>query len=247
MLQLNNISVRYGSTEVLQNIALTVNKGEICSVIGPSGCGKSTFLNVLCGIVKPYKGEVRLNNETLDPHRHNIALVPQHYGLLSWQKVEKNILLPQRIKKEKLSEGFLKHFEEVVHGLGLDDLLGRYPRELSGGQQQRVALARAFVQQPDLLLMDEPFSALDALTAEKSQELFLNLWKKNKTTTLFTTHNVVEAVKMGKSIITFSPAPGRILNIISNPLYEPGVRRDEQDFMTLAQEVKAYINQEWKA
>lgn len=246
MLQINQISVYYGDVEVLKDISLQINKGEIYSVIGPSGSGKSTLLNVLSGIVKPYSGSVFLKNESLNPLVHNVALVPQHYGLLPWQKVEKNILLPQRIRKNVFEDTKKEHFDNIVKGLELQMLLDRYPKELSGGQQQRVALARAFTQQPDLLLMDEPFSALDALTAEKSQELFLSLWKKNKTTTLFTTHNVLEAVKMGKNIIVFSPAPGRILRIIKNPLYESGVRRKEQDFITFSQEIKAYIKQEWK-
>ncbi|MCC8147192.1 MAG: ABC transporter ATP-binding protein [Bacteroidales bacterium] len=246
MLQIENISVRYGTTEVLKDILLPINKGEIYSVIGPSGSGKSTLLNVLCGVVKPYKGNILLNNEKLDPSRHNIALVPQQYGLLPWQKVEQNILLPLRIRGGQQTESFRNHFNDIIERLNLSDFLDRYPKELSGGQQQRVALARAFIQGPEVLLMDEPFSALDALTAERSQELFLDLWKKNKTTTLFTTHNVLEAVKMGKHIIVFSTAPGRILRIIENPLYHSGAGREEQDFLLFAQDVKNYIQKEWK-
>lgn len=246
MLHIKNISVNYTGNDVLKNIELCINKGEIYSIIGPSGSGKSTLLNVISGIVKSYEGEILFDNQTLDPHKWNIALVPQNYGLFPWYKIKDNILLPQRIKKTRYTQMFEDHFNDIITKLDLSDLLQRYPKELSGGQQQRVALARAFVQQPDLLLMDEPFSALDALTAENSQELFLNLWKKRKTTTLLTTHNVLEAVKMGKYIIVFSSAPGRILQIIDNPLYDSGIIRKEQDLIAFAEEIRSFINKEWK-
>lgn len=245
MLIIKNISVSFGATEVLKQINLSIKNGEIYSVIGPSGCGKSSLLHALCHIVQPYEGEILLDEEALNPKKHKIAFVPQHYGLLDWLRVDKNILLPQDIRKEKDTADFHSHYQNILDGLDLNNLKKRYPRELSGGQRQRVALARAFVQGPDILLMDEPFSALDALTAENSQELFLNLWKKNKTTTVFTTHNVFEAVKMGKYIVLFSQAPGQIVKIIENPLYQEGTLKDEQEFIRFTQELKEEIKTLW--
>jgi NitT/TauT family transport system ATP-binding protein len=245
MLKIRDISVKFGDTTILNRINLDLNEGEIYGIIGPSGSGKSTFLHVLCHIVQAFEGEILLNEETLHPKKHKIAFVPQHYGLLYWQRVDKNIFLPQRIRKGNNSEHFQAHYQNILEGLDLTGLMKRFPSELSGGQRQRVSLARAFVQRPDILLMDEPFSALDALTAENSQELFLNLWKENKTTTIFTTHSVAEAVKLGKYIVLFSPAPATILKIIENPVYMQEKTNDEWEMMRFTQEIKSYIKELW--
>ncbi|MCD7971440.1 MAG: ABC transporter ATP-binding protein [Candidatus Azobacteroides sp.] len=244
-IQLKNISASYGSVKAIKNINLDLNQGEIYSIIGPSGSGKSTLLNILCGITKKNSGEVLINSECLSPKKHIISYVPQSYGLLKWEKVGKNILLPKKIRKEKHTKEFNTYYKEILSGLELNELTDRYPGELSGGQKQRVALARAFIQKPDLLLMDEPFSALDPLTAEKSQELFLSVWRKHQVTTLFTTHNVEEAVKMAKYIILFTPSPGRILTLLENPLYNSPQEIPDTDYFLFAKEIKELIKKEW--
>lgn len=208
-------SGKNGTTEALKDFSLQLADGEIYSVIGPSGCGKSTLLYILAGIRTNYTGEVLINGERPNPKRQSIGLVPQNYGLLPWKRVKENIFLPECIKRRM---GFDDaHAREIMDTLDLDELLERYPHELSGGQQQRVALARSFIQRPDLLLMDEPFSALDTLTAERSRKLFFDVWKKSPVTTLFITHNIDEAVSMTKHVVLLSPSPGRVTHILENP------------------------------
>lgn len=217
MLSIEHLSVKYGNAEVLNDFSLSIRTGEIYSLIGPSGCGKSTLLKVLCGIIKEYGGQITLNDKIFSPKGTSIGYVPQHYGLLEWKTVKENIYLPFKLSPDKI----LKETEinEIIHSLEIEDLMDRYPSQLSGGQKQRVALARAFVSQPDILLMDEPFSSLDTFTSEVSQRLFLRLWEKYKVTTLFITHNIHEAVSIGKHIVIMSKAPGKIVHEIENPLF----------------------------
>lgn len=244
-IQLNQISACYGSTKVLDSIDLDLKQGEIYAIIGPSGSGKSTLLHAMCGIVHPHTGKITLKGEILNPKKHVISFVPQNYGLLDWERVEKNILLPQRIRKEKSTSEFKNRYNDTLDGLNISTLTKRYPKELSGGQRQRVALARAFIQLPDLLLMDEPFSALDTLTSENSQKLFINLWKKNKVTTIFTTHNVSEAVKIGQHIIIFTPQPGKIAHVLENPVFDREAETNDFEFINFTNKIKSLIKKEW--
>lgn len=217
-----------GKTEALKDFSLEMADGDIYSVIGPSGSGKSTLLYVLSGIRTEYTGEVLIDGKHPDPKHQSIGLVPQSYGLLPWKRVKENIFLPEQIKLKHTTDE--AHIQEIIGTLDLDGLLHRYPHELSGGQQQRVALARAFIQKPDLLLMDEPFSALDALTAERSRQLFFDVWTKNPVTTLFITHNIDEAVRIGKQVILLSPSPGQVTHKLNAPT---------------AEEVRNLINGQW--
>lgn len=217
MLSIENLGVRYGNTEAISNFSLTINDGEIYSLIGPSGCGKSTLLKVLCGIIKDYDGNITFKGKTFNSKDISIGYVPQQYGLLEWKTVKKNIFLPFKLNKNKVVRE--NEVKEIISSLEIEDLFDRYPSQLSGGQKQRVALARAFISQPDILLMDEPFSSLDTFTSEASQRLFLRLWEKYKVTTLFITHNIHEAVSIGKHIIIMSKSPGRIIHEVENPLF----------------------------
>jgi len=212
-------------TEALKDFSLELAEGEIYSVIGPSGSGKSTLLYILSGIRTNYTGEVLIDGKRPDPKHQSIGLVPQNYGLLPWKRVKENIFLPERIKRQRAAAIFPCrktpadeiHAKEIIDSLDLNELLDRYPHELSGGQQQRVALARSFIQKPDLLLMDEPFSALDALTAERSRKLFFDVWRQHPVTTLCITHNIDEAVSIGKRVVLLSPSPGRVTHILDTP------------------------------
>lgn len=201
-------------TEALKDFSLHVSDKEIYSVIGPSGSGKSTLLYILAGIRRQYTGEVLIDDKCPDPCRQSIGLVPQNYGLLPWKRVKENIFLPERLKNNRHDKA---HAQAIIHTLDLNDLLDRYPHELSGGQQQRVALARSFIQKPDLLLMDEPFSALDTLTAGRSRTLFFDVWKQHPVTTLFITHNIDEAVSIGQRVVLLSPSPGHVTHILDGP------------------------------
>lgn len=221
IVSIKNLSVSYigkdGTTEALDNFSLDLPEGEIYSVIGPSGSGKSTLLYVLTGVITNYTGEVLIDGIPPIPRLQSIGLVPQNYGLLPWKRVEQNIFLPGKLKKSQPDSGYA---EEILQSLSLTPFLKRYPHELSGGQQQRVALARSFIQKPDLLLMDEPFSALDALTAEKSRKLFFDIWQKHRVTTLFITHNIDEAVSIGNKVILLSQGPGQVMKILEKPSVE---------------------------
>ncbi|KGN71364.1 ABC transporter ATP-binding protein [Porphyromonas sp. COT-239 OH1446] len=208
-LHIENLSLNYElrgrGIIVLEHVHLSVPEREICALIGPSGGGKSSLLNAIAGVHPRYTGEIRLSGERLSPRKHHIALVPQHYGLMPWKRVSENILLPAALSHEAVDPSTL---DEIIHCLHLEDLLQRYPSELSGGQRQRVALARAFAMRADLLLMDEPFSALDVLTAERSRALFLQLWERYPRTTLFVTHSPDEAATLAHSaaLLTGHPA-----------------------------------------
>lgn len=193
MVSIKDLSYSYhsrgGTTQAIENFNCSIADGEVLGLVGASGSGKSTLLHILSGILRDYEGEVLINGKRPDPKVHSIALVPQHFGLLPWKSVEENILLPQAFGKECPRASRLS---EIVEQLEVADLLKRYPSQLSGGQKQRVALARAFVQSPDLLLMDEPFSALDTETASKGRAFFRSFQEELGVTTILVSHNPQE-------------------------------------------------------
>ena len=244
--RIKHLSVNYvsgrGNVEALHDLSLDLSEGGIYAVIGPSGCGKSTLLHVLGGITTDYQGEVSINGQKPNPKKQSIGLIPQNYGLLPWKRVKDNIYLSSRIKRLPEDTGYN---EEIIRTLELTDLLERYPNELSGGQRQRVAIARSFIQKPELLLMDEPFSALDTLTAEKCRNLFIEIWKRHKVTTLFITHNLEEAVQIGKHIIILGKAPGSLVETVENPLMQPGAERTSEACLRQAGQIRQLIKQEW--
>ncbi len=243
MLSLQNISVEIDKQYILQDISFDLNAGEILTVVGPSGSGKSTLLNTIAGIIKQYQGNILFDNKPID----NLirGYIPQNLGLLPWKKVKDNIFLRGKINKKieiERGEAF-----DIIEELGISDLLHRYPSELSGGQQQRVALARLFVSRPDILLMDEPFSALDTFSAEISRDLFLKLWKRHRITSIFTTHNLSEAVKLGKQILIMSKLPGKVLRIVNNPLFEKGAERNDVSYYRMSQNLQNLMEEERKS
>lgn len=220
-LTLNNVALSYGSgsnrTPALVDINLELGQGDICALVGPSGVGKSTLVGILSGSLTHYSGSVRLGGQELDSRTMQIALVPQHYGLLPWKTIEENIHLPQALGRRSLAP---QELERIIDSLGLGALLARYPHELSGGQRQRVALARAFGMKPDLLLLDEAFSALDIVTATRSRQLFLELWQRYPCTTILITHNPAEAVALASKTLVLSGVPGRIKQRLEQPSEE---------------------------
>lgn len=250
MLEINNLSVSYNTEKKLVNalgpISMKIEEGDIYAVIGPSGCGKSTLLHVLSGIIKSYEGQVLLNSETLNPKKHDIGFIPQNFGLLPWKSVQKNCLLSLKIKGKVIDDVMNKRIDYIQNKLGINSLKDRYPDELSGGQKQRVAIARAFIMNPDLLLMDEPFSALDALSREEAQELFIDIWNQYKTTTLFVTHSIEEAIYIGKKIVILSHCPGTIVEVIDNPLFNSVNLRNNEEFLKLSSYLRSIIKKGWK-
>ena len=222
MIQINNLNVCYKNHDkyikVIEDVNLTVKKGEICAIIGPSGGGKSTLLKVLAGIIVDYKGEVLIDGVAVNPKTHRIGLIPQNYGLVKWKTVEQNIFLSSKIKDGKNNID-IDFYERLLKELKLKEFIKRYPSQLSGGQMQRVSMARALLLKPNILLMDESFSALDAMTREDVQKMFLDVWQAHKVTTILVTHDIKEAIYLAKDIAIISSSPGKIVEVISNPLF----------------------------
>ncbi|WP_432663788.1 ABC transporter ATP-binding protein [Wukongibacter baidiensis] len=222
MIEIKNLGVKYSSRDgdvtAIKNINLKVPNGDICVIIGPSGGGKSTLLKVLAGIIKDYEGEALVDGREINPKTNRIGFIPQNYGLVKWKTAEENIFLSARIKDGRKCID-IDYYEKILTKLGIRELKNRYPSGLSGGQQQRVSIARAFLLKPNLLLMDEPFSALDAMTREEVQKLFLEVWKESRVTTILVTHDIREAIYLGKRIIILSSITGRILEVIDNPFF----------------------------
>jgi ABC-type nitrate/sulfonate/bicarbonate transport system, ATPase component len=243
VIAVKDLSVQYqgknGPVLALDRVNLNIESGDIYTFIGPSGCGKSTFLYVLSGILKKYCGNVSIDGHAVNPKSQCIGLILQNYGLLPWKNVGQNTMLGIKIKngRQELDE----YSCYILKQLGIDTMLDRYPKELSGGQQQRVAIARSFIMKPDLLLMDEPFSALDAITREEMQELFLSIWKQNRVTTIFITHSVDEALYLGSKIVVFSPAPGRVMNVLENPCFQMDNFRNRDDYHAMSKQLREML------
>ena len=243
MIAIKDLTVKYQTKNeeilALDRLNINIGKGEIHTFIGPSGCGKSTFLYVLSGILQDYSGSVLIDGQIINPKSQRIGLILQNYGLLPWKTVYQNAMLGVKIKNQPPVEEYSTY---IFGKLGIDNLLNRYPKELSGGQQQRVALARAFILKPDLLLMDEPFSALDAISREEMQELFLNIWKENNVTTIFITHSVDEALYLGRKIVVFSPSPGQILKVIDNPCFQLDNLRYRDEYYDMSARLRKILD-----
>ncbi|MDI6711628.1 MAG: ATP-binding cassette domain-containing protein [Anaerosomatales bacterium] len=200
----------------LDGLDLQVAEGEPIAIIGPSGCGKSTLLLALAGLIAPSTGAVRVAGEPVVGPRMRTALVLQDLGLLPWKTVEQNAGLGLEIRGVDAAQRRAA-VARVLERLGLSGFGHAYPAELSGGMRQRVALARALALEADVLLMDEPLSALDALTREDLQDLLLDLWLQRRHTQVLVTHSIEEAVFLGKRIVVMTPRPGRVAAILENP------------------------------
>ena len=248
MISIENLSVNYKSDSdvytAISGINLTISEGGTLAVIGPSGCGKSTLLKAIAGLIPEYEGTIKINGDEVNPKKQTIGFMPQNYGLLPWRTVIDNIRLGMKIKRapELLDRKVLK---KLMRQLGIEGLGYRYPTELSGGQQQRVALARVFALQPDVLLMDEPFSALDAITREEMQDIFLKLWQKNNVSTIFVTHYVEEALYLGQRIAILSASSGNINRIVDNPLFGGKDIRQNPEFFEMSLKLKNSIKKDW--
>lgn len=250
MLEIDALSVSYRTGKklvpALGPLTVKVASGDIYALLGPSGCGKSTLLHVLCGIIKDCHGQVTLKGNALNPQHHDIGFIPQNFGLLPWKNVQQNCLFSLKIKEQRIDPSVTERIDYIMNKLNIHSLKDRYPRELSGGQKQRVAIARAFIMNPDLLLMDEPFSSLDALTREEAQELFIELWNQYKPTTIFVTHSIEEAIYMGKKIAIMSHCPGAIVEVIDNPLFNTENLRENQEYLKLSAYLRNVVKKGWK-
>ncbi|OAX48866.1 ABC transporter ATP-binding protein [Paenibacillus sp. AD87] len=209
-----------GEIIALNNIQLKVRKGELVTIIGPSGCGKSTLLKIVAGLDTQYTGTVLLNGKPIAGPSIEKGFIFQEPRLFPWLTVEKNIAANLSLRDPVVR----RKVEELIELVRLKGFEKSYPRELSGGMAQRVAIARALLRNPDVLLLDEPFGALDAFTRSHLQEVLLDIWQRNGTTMLFVTHDLDEAVFLGERVVIMNPRPGHIWSILSIDLPFPRKR-----------------------
>lgn len=200
----------------LASLDLSVADGEPIAVIGPSGCGKSTMLLLAAGMLRATSGSVLVDGAAVDGPRRKTALILQEYGLLPWKTVFHNAALGLELRGMPRAEVRERALASLAR-VGLAEFAGSYPGELSGGMRQRLALARALALEADLLLMDEPLSALDALTREDLQDLLLELWRTRGHAAVLVTHSIEEAVYLGRRVVVLSPRPGTVTAIVENP------------------------------
>jgi len=226
------------SVTALKELTLDVAKGEFVSLVGPSGCGKSTFLNVLLGLLKPDGGEIRLNGKQITGPGQERAMVFQEFGLLPWRTVLANVELGLELKGVQASVR-RERAMELIKMAGLAGFASHYPHELSGGMKQRVGLARALVTDPEVLLMDEPFAALDAQTRDLMQLELLQIWDRTKKTVVFVTHSIEEAAYLSDRVIVISARPGRTKDVMKIALPRP--RDYEMRLSTEFNDIKARI------
>ncbi len=229
-LSIENLSMRFDlpngtSVQALKDVTLSIKEGEIMSVLGPSGCGKTTLLNIVAGFLAPTDGQVVMNGHRVSGPDAERGMVFQQGALFEWMSVRDNVSFGPRMagQRERDWAGNVDHLLDVV---GLRDFKEKAVYELSGGMQQRVALARCLANDPDVILMDEPLGALDALTREKMQSLVLRLWKETGKTIILITHSVEEALLLGERLLVMAPRPGRIHREYNLPFADLGVGQD---------------------
>jgi NitT/TauT family transport system ATP-binding protein len=237
-----------GGLPVLNNISFAVKPQEFLCILGPSGSGKSTLLRILAGLLPVTSGEVILNGELLDGPRQGVGFVFQKANLMPWRTVLENIILPLEVGENEMSisraqaAGRAKEMVELVGLQGFDDVL---PRDLSGGMAQRVAIARALIHDPDVLLLDEPFGALDALTRERMGAELLRIWQARRKTVIMVTHSISEALFMADRVLVISQRPGQIR--LDLPVSLPRPREDSMrytpEFGELARQMRAAIGE----
>jgi taurine transport system ATP-binding protein len=250
-LNVNNISMLYQvpngePVEALKAVSFDIKAGEFLTILGPSGCGKTTLLDILAGFLDPTGGNASFNHQPIKGPSPQRGMVFQQGALFEWMSVEKNVNFGPRMAGKPTAEIAQKtqHWLDIV---GLSDFGSKAVYELSGGMQQRVALARCLANEPDLILMDEPLGALDALTREKMQGLLLKLWKETGKTIILITHSVEEAVMLGERLFVMAPRPGRIEKQYRLPFAEQGVTgnsreiKAQSDFIAVREEILAMI------
>lgn len=229
-LLIDNLSMRFdlpngSSVQALKNVSLDLKPGEIMSVLGPSGCGKTTLLNIVAGFLAPTEGRVVLNEKPVSGPAAERGMVFQQGALFEWMSVRKNVSFGPDMKGMPKSQS-AEIVDHLLDTVGLGDFKEKAVYELSGGMQQRVALARCLANDPDVILMDEPLGALDALTREKMQGLVLKLWKETGKTIILITHSVEEALLLGERLLVMAPRPGRIHKEYRLPFADMGVNGD---------------------
>lgn len=245
-IMLDNIGMTYKTTDgrdvtALTSVSLDIQKGEFISLLGPSGCGKTTLLRIMADLLQPTQGTITVGGETPKQARlkQRYGIVFQSAVLYDWRTVRKNVMLPLEIMHIPKAER-QERADKMLELVGLSDFANHYPNQLSGGMQQRVGIARALALQPEILLMDEPFSALDEFTREKLHMDLLKIWRKTNKTIIFVTHNIQESVFLSDRVCVLSPHPGRLSAVVDINLPRPRTMemRNTAEFTELVAKVR---------
>lgn len=228
---------------VLENINLSIEEGELVCLLGPSGCGKTTLLRLIAGLDYPSSGEIVANGEVVKKPSGDRAVIFQQYSLFPWLTVLQNVTFGLEMTNAGSKEENIAAAERYLESVGLIDFKDSYPHELSGGMKQRVAIIRSLLNHSPILLMDEPFSALDMQNRHSLQEQLIGVWKRFKNTIVFVTHDVDEAVYLADKIVILDKNPGRIANIVEVDLERPR-KRESQEFIALQESIVGQLNME---
>ncbi|MEC2055098.1 ABC transporter ATP-binding protein [Peribacillus psychrosaccharolyticus] len=245
-IEFEHVSMRYqtDAAEVLalEDVSVHIQKGEFVSLLGPSGCGKTTLLRIMADLIQPTSGEVKIAGETAREARlaQKYGIVFQSPVLYDWRKVKQNISLPLEMMSMNKTEKE-KRIHNLLELVGLEKFKDKYPWQLSGGMQQRVAIARALAMEPEILLMDEPFSALDEFSRERLNEELLSIWSKFGNTVVFVTHSISEAIFLSDRVFVLSPHPGRLSAIVEIDLPRPRTKeiRNSPEFYQLISDIRS--------
>jgi NitT/TauT family transport system ATP-binding protein len=241
MIALDQVHLSFADNDrtlpVLEDVSLQVSAGASCAVIGPSGCGKTSLLFLLAGLLEPTAGRVRVAD------RSRTGVILQHYGLLPWKSVAANIGLGLRLQGAD-RERTRARVNELLVEMDLAAFADHYPGQLSGGMQQRVALARALATGPQLLLMDEPLSALDALTRERLQHTILDVWQRHRVTMVLITHSIEEAVFLGRTVVVLTDRPARVAAVVENPDAGRADYRQSETFFHQCRQLRTLIREQ---
>ncbi|MBP2242786.1 ABC-type nitrate/sulfonate/bicarbonate transport system ATPase subunit [Cytobacillus eiseniae] len=217
LLSIENVSKSFGQNEVIHGLNLQIQEGEFVSILGPSGSGKSTIFNLIGGLLTPEEGTIHLQNKIINGQRGSVSYMPQTPSLLPWRTILQNVVLGQELR----GTTNIEKAQEMIHKAGLGEYIHSYPHELSGGMKQRVAFIRALLSPQPIILLDEPFSALDELTRLSMQKWLLNIWESNKRTVLFVTHNIEEALFLSDRILILSQRPASVISDLKVPFDRP--------------------------
>jgi len=235
MIETTGLAVRYGKTLAVNQVNTQITSGEKISIVGRSGCGKTSYLHAIAGLLKVWEGEIRIKHEPVYGIRDDVAIILQKDGLFPWKTVSENIHLALS-NAAMMTDGKTQLVQGVLKDLEIEDVSDKYLHEISGGQRQRAAIARALVQQPSVLLMDEPTGSLDMITKEKFQDSLHQLYQHLDMTAVIVTHDIEEAVFLGQRILVMED--GRIVSEIENPYYGQAHIRESMDFYKLCLKVR---------
>src|SRR6056297_1612278 len=241
MIKVNNLSFSYENKKIIKDLSFNIKQGKSCAIIGPSGCGKTTLVYLLAGLIKPDQGQIKINKKEIKDIREETGVILQNYGLFPWKTVYDNVALGLKTRDYE-SKIIQTNVNKVLDKLGIKDFADKFPAELSGGQRQRVAVARSLVLKPDLLLMDEPFSALDAITREEMQNLILRIHKENMLSYIIVTHNIDEAVFLGQKIAVMKQ--GEFIHIIDNPYFGDLKLREKEEFFEQTKKLRLMMSED---